>query len=68
MMYAQRFDRRPFLKDATESAVIFANYVGAAMTNAELYLALGESEGFAIAPEEAGALEAGAPVDVLRLA
>jgi molybdopterin molybdotransferase len=29
--------------------------------------ALGESEGFAIAPEEAGELPAGAPVDVLRL-
>jgi molybdopterin molybdotransferase len=30
--------------------------------------ALGESEGFAVAPEEAGELPAGAPVDVLRLA
>jgi molybdopterin molybdotransferase len=30
--------------------------------------ALGESDGFAIAPEEAGELPAGAPVDVLRLA
>jgi molybdopterin molybdotransferase len=29
--------------------------------------ALGESDGFAIAPEEAGELPAGAPVDVLRL-
>jgi len=29
--------------------------------------ALGESDGFAVAPEEAGELEAGAPVDVLRL-
>ena len=29
--------------------------------------ALGESDGFAIAPEEAGELSAGAPVDVLRL-
>jgi diguanylate cyclase (GGDEF)-like protein/PAS domain S-box-containing protein len=45
VLYALRHDRRPFLKDATESAAIFANYVGAAMTNAELYLALGESEG-----------------------
>jgi molybdopterin molybdotransferase len=30
--------------------------------------ALGESDGFAVAPEEAGELPAGAPVDVLRLA
>jgi molybdopterin biosynthesis enzyme len=30
--------------------------------------ALGESEGFAVAPEEVGELGAGAPVDVLRLA
>ena len=30
--------------------------------------ALGESDGFAVAPEEAGELAAGAPVDVLRLA
>lgn len=30
--------------------------------------ALGESDGFAVAPEEAGDLAAGAPVDVLRLA
>jgi molybdopterin molybdotransferase len=29
--------------------------------------ALGESDGFAVAPEEAGELPAGAPVDVLRL-
>jgi molybdopterin molybdotransferase len=29
--------------------------------------ALGESDGFAVAPEEAGELRAGAPVDVLRL-
>ncbi len=29
--------------------------------------ALGESDGFAVAPEEAGELAAGAPVDVLRL-
>jgi molybdopterin molybdotransferase len=29
--------------------------------------ALGESDGFAVAPEEAGELSAGAPVDVLRL-
>jgi molybdopterin molybdotransferase len=29
--------------------------------------ALGESDGFAIAPEDAGELPAGAPVDVLRL-
>ena len=29
--------------------------------------ALGESEGFAVALEEAGDLPAGAPVDVLRL-
>jgi molybdopterin molybdotransferase len=30
--------------------------------------ALGESDGFAVAPEDAGELPAGAPVDVLRLA
>ena len=30
--------------------------------------ALGESDGFAVAPDEAGELAAGAPVDVLRLA
>ncbi len=30
--------------------------------------ALGESDGFAVAPEEAGELPAGSPVDVLRLA
>jgi molybdopterin molybdotransferase len=29
--------------------------------------ALGESDGFAVAPEDAGELQAGAPVDVLRL-
>ena len=29
--------------------------------------ALGESDGFAVAPEDAGELRAGAPVDVLRL-
>jgi diguanylate cyclase (GGDEF)-like protein/PAS domain S-box-containing protein len=44
VLYALRNDRRPFLTDAVESATIFANYVGAAMTNAELYRALGQSE------------------------
>jgi diguanylate cyclase (GGDEF)-like protein/PAS domain S-box-containing protein len=44
VLYAVRSDHRPFRPDAVESASIFANYVGAAMTNAELYLALGGSE------------------------
>ncbi|MCA2212247.1 putative bifunctional diguanylate cyclase/phosphodiesterase [Jidongwangia harbinensis] len=44
VLYAFRRDRTPFRRDAIESAKIFGNYVGAAMTNAELYLALGESE------------------------
>jgi diguanylate cyclase (GGDEF)-like protein/PAS domain S-box-containing protein len=44
VLYAVRSDHRPFRRDAVESASIFGNYVGAAITNAELYLALGGSE------------------------
>ena len=44
VLYALRRDHRPFRRDAVESASIFGNYVGAAITNAELYLALGGSE------------------------
>ncbi len=44
LLYAARDSSRPFSRDAVETATIFANYVGAAMTNAELYHALRESE------------------------
>ena len=44
VIYALRRDGRPFRPDALESAAIFANYVSAAMANAELYRALGSSE------------------------
>jgi diguanylate cyclase (GGDEF)-like protein/PAS domain S-box-containing protein len=44
ILYALRRDHRPFRRDAVESASIFGNYVSAAITNAELYLALGGSE------------------------
>ncbi|MFG1607513.1 putative bifunctional diguanylate cyclase/phosphodiesterase [Actinoplanes sp. NPDC049265] len=44
VIYALRRDHRPFRPDAVDSATIFANYVGAAMANAELYRALGSSE------------------------
>jgi diguanylate cyclase (GGDEF)-like protein/PAS domain S-box-containing protein len=44
VLYAFRYDRMPFGPDAIESATIFGNYVGAALTNAELYRALGASE------------------------
>ncbi|MEV4704565.1 EAL domain-containing protein [Actinoplanes sp. NPDC049316] len=44
VLYALRRDHRPFRRDAVESVTIFGNYVGAAMTNAELYRALGTSE------------------------
>jgi len=44
ILYAFRQDRRPFQPDAVGSATLFANYVGVALTNAELYLALGRSE------------------------
>ena len=36
--------RRPLPRDAVEILAVFANYVAAAMTNAELYRALGQSE------------------------
>ncbi|MEU8606815.1 EAL domain-containing protein [Actinoplanes sp. NPDC048791] len=44
VLYAMRGDRRTFRRDAIDAAAILANYVGSAMTNAELYLALGNSE------------------------
>ena len=44
VLYAFRADRRPFGQDAIDSATLFANYVGVALANAELYLALRHSE------------------------
>ncbi|MEV1287850.1 EAL domain-containing protein [Micromonospora sp. NPDC049679] len=44
LLYAFRDARRPFLTDAVETATIFANYFGAAMSNAGLYRALRSSE------------------------
>ncbi|SDZ38187.1 PAS domain S-box-containing protein/diguanylate cyclase (GGDEF) domain-containing protein [Micromonospora pattaloongensis] len=44
LLYAFREARRPFLSDAAETAAIFANYFGAAMSNALLYRALRSSE------------------------
>ncbi|WP_199510091.1 putative bifunctional diguanylate cyclase/phosphodiesterase [Nucisporomicrobium flavum] len=44
VLYALRRDHRPFRRDALESATIFGTYVSGAMTNAELYRALGRSE------------------------
>ncbi|MDR7278894.1 putative bifunctional diguanylate cyclase/phosphodiesterase [Catenuloplanes atrovinosus] len=44
VVYAHRGEHRPFRRDAVDSAAIFATYVGAAMSNAELYLALRSSE------------------------
>ncbi|HEV7898640.1 MAG TPA: EAL domain-containing protein [Planosporangium sp.] len=44
LLYAFRDGRRPFQGEAVETARIFANHLAAAMTNAELYRALRESE------------------------
>jgi diguanylate cyclase (GGDEF)-like protein/PAS domain S-box-containing protein len=44
LLYAFRDARRPFLTDAVDTAAIFANYFGAAMSNAGLYRALRSSE------------------------
>ncbi|MEV6303433.1 diguanylate cyclase [Actinoplanes sp. NPDC051861] len=44
VLHALRTDHRPFRADAVESTAVFANYVSSAMTNAELYVALGRSE------------------------
>jgi diguanylate cyclase (GGDEF)-like protein len=44
LLYAFRDGRRPFGGEAVETARIFANHLAAAMTNAELYRALRDSE------------------------
>ncbi|GII20428.1 hypothetical protein Pme01_00250 [Planosporangium mesophilum] len=44
LLYAYRDRRRPFQGEAVETARIFANHLAAAMTNAELYRALRDSE------------------------
>jgi diguanylate cyclase (GGDEF)-like protein/PAS domain S-box-containing protein len=44
VLYALRDVRRPFPADAAEIVAIFANYLGSAMTNAQLYRALRDSE------------------------
>jgi diguanylate cyclase (GGDEF)-like protein/PAS domain S-box-containing protein len=44
VLYAVRDVRRPFPADAAEIVAIFANYLGSAMTNAQLYRALRDSE------------------------
>jgi diguanylate cyclase (GGDEF)-like protein len=40
LLFAARDRARPFAKDALEITAIFANYLGVAMTNADLYRAL----------------------------
>lgn len=45
VLYLFRAGHRPFLNDSIESARLFANYLSSAMANANLYQALGESEG-----------------------
>jgi len=44
LICAARDTPRPFTRDALEISTIFANYLGVAMANAELYLALEGSE------------------------
>ena len=44
LLYAARSLPRPLTGDAVEILAVFANYVAAAITNAELYRALGQSE------------------------
>lgn len=44
VLYAARDQCHPFRPDAADIAVIFANYLGVAMTNAELHRALRRSE------------------------
>jgi diguanylate cyclase (GGDEF)-like protein len=44
LLYAARGASRPFHRDAAEMTAVFANYLGAAIANAELYRALAHSE------------------------
>jgi diguanylate cyclase (GGDEF)-like protein/PAS domain S-box-containing protein len=44
LLYVARSLPRPLTGDAVEILAVFANYVAAAITNAELYRALGQSE------------------------
>ncbi|NJC85940.1 putative bifunctional diguanylate cyclase/phosphodiesterase [Planosporangium mesophilum] len=44
LLYVARDARRPFLADVVEVCTVFANYLGAALVNAQLYQALARSE------------------------
>jgi diguanylate cyclase (GGDEF)-like protein/PAS domain S-box-containing protein len=44
LLYVARDARRPYPVDVVEVCTVFANYLGAAMVNAELYQALARSE------------------------
>lgn len=44
LLWASRVTPRPFSADAVEVATIFANHLGAALANADLYRALAQSE------------------------
>ncbi|PRY31924.1 putative bifunctional diguanylate cyclase/phosphodiesterase [Pseudosporangium ferrugineum] len=44
VLYAFRYDGVPFRSEAAEAGTLFGTYVGVAMNNAELYLALQASE------------------------